>query len=996
MPTPDAYNQLAQFNEDAGEWRDLADPSKKAKRGSIKIKEVPVKAIGLYDLGRPENRNRYYGEWMLKYGHARKEADGTIVPDAPLGQCNARGTYRIFKEWYECNEDKGETPKHPWVARMVDDFTKAKKLQNKRMHNSWERNETMFSTSLEVLQGMRLKLKKQRRCAQGMIISGETRFTATKDKLIADLFVRNSNDPGGLMHQTAAFNYAGERLSLYFRPENLDPEELEKIIDEPDRLLPALRAYLEGDPTMHYAYTDSKTGAPKSKLDDDWLKAHYIRPISDELRRCVKREPPNAAQLAKWETDKAAALTRADSEVPKRPLGHIKFDVETKVAMDAITEQPLGEPVQLVRLDFAKPTPQPRMMATLFTLIDAKRYQEDPERMMPMPFIGMTKTAGGRAQRYMCHGHRSRIQVMTHTFDIFPNRRLGLAMCDAIQEGFRCAGFDEYERYRNPNSGCEGEWMDDWVDQVYISTKDFVPLLQNALMSQEEWCRLLEKEQNDPVRFGESEEAYDKRLKETPSETLTRVVGGEVVECFKAAVNVWRGGAGRAPKCEDMPETDYPHLHKWLLSHVNRAPSTKLRFLRHSQQNSNEEAMRNQVKTMCWKYLEAEVKALREGEAGEFEGGVSRFDAMVEELDQEIDETYFDQKVHEKHEKMVFENFHGKIPLPRYSAVHAPGGDLETRDREEAANYHKQVRDLLAGRDEIAKQFELRFKHKGYAFNLKSAGSKAEARLLVGAERMKEADVETDGGQAKYHHYKVETIKAWLRQTDGCSLRKRKELAVDSAFTPEVGEATDKARLTEFMNLAVDALNDNIAIVDKSIAGKPPAAFIAKATTAKNLERVTERIVEILHPLTGQKALTLVDQLPSTLQEWPVMVNLLERAFKGTVKDGSKKSDSIGTAFKWVAVALGLADSNLDEDRQWNLRKYVEELQSNAIDIAHATVDADANAQIRITNRRRARQAANDAAIEAGRIAEEEATRPSKRHRVLPRRAAGDFDEDME
>ena len=663
---------------------------------------------------------------------------------------------------------------------------------------------------------------------------------------------------------------------------------------------------------MHYAYTDSKTGAPKSKLDDDWLKAHYIRPISDELRRCVKREPPNAAQLAKWETDKAAALTRADSEVPKRPLGHIKFDVETKVAMDAITEQPLGEPVQLVRLDFAKPTPQPRMMATLFTLIDAKRYQEDPERMMPMPFIGMTKTAGGRAQRYMCHGHRSRIQVMTHTFDIFPNRRLGLAMCDAIQEGFRCAGFDEYERYRNPNSGCEGEWMDDWVDQVYISTKDFVPLLQNALMSQEEWCRLLEKEQNDPVRFGESEEAYDKRLKETPSETLTRVVGGEVVECFKAAVNVWRGGAGRAPKCEDMPETDYPHLHKWLLSHVNRAPSTKLRFLRHSQQNSNEEAMRNQVKTMCWKYLEAEVKALREGEAGEFEGGVSRFDAMVEELDQEIDETYFDQKVHEKHEKMVFENFHGKIPLPRYSAVHAPGGDLETRDREEAANYHKQVRDLLAGRDEIAKQFELRFKHKGYAFNLKSAGSKARGQAAGGCgahegggcrDRRRAGQVPPLQGR-DHQGVAPPDRRLQLAQAQGACRRLRVHAR---------GGRGDRqgAAGRVHASLAVDALNDNIAIVDKSIAGKPPAAFIAKATTAKNLERVTERIVELLHPLTGQKALTLVDQLPATLQEWPVMVNLLQRAFKGTVKDGSTKSDSFGTAFKWAAVALGLADSNL-------------------------------------------------------------------------------------
>ena len=156
--------------------------------------------------------------------------------------------------------------------------------------------------------------------------------------------------------------------------------------------------------------------------------------------------------------------------------------------------------VQLTRLDFAKPTPQPRLMATLFTLIDAHRFSEDPDGMLPMPYVGMTKTAGGRAQRYMCHGHRSRIQVMVHTFDIFPNKRLGLAMCDAIQEGFRAAGYDEYERYKNPNSGCEGQWMDDWVDQVYISTKDFVPLLQNALMSMEEWVRLLLKEQSDPQR----------------------------------------------------------------------------------------------------------------------------------------------------------------------------------------------------------------------------------------------------------------------------------------------------------------------------------------------------------------------------------------------------------------------------------------------------------------------------------------------------------------
>ena len=52
--------------------------------------------------------------------------------------------------------------------------------------------------------------------------------------------------------------------------------------------------------------------------------------------------------------------------------------------------------------------------------------------MLPMPIVGLTKTIGGRAQRFMCHGHRSRIQVMCHSTDIFPQTKLGLAMSDAI------------------------------------------------------------------------------------------------------------------------------------------------------------------------------------------------------------------------------------------------------------------------------------------------------------------------------------------------------------------------------------------------------------------------------------------------------------------------------------------------------------------------------------------------------------------------------------
>merc|ERR1719421_1174117 len=124
-----------------------------------------------------------------------------------------------------------------------------------------------------------------------MIISGETRFTASKEHLIADIFVRNGNAPGELMHEVCAYNYVGERLSLYFRPENLDERLLENIIDDPDSLLPALREYLSGDPTMHYQYKDAKTNEPKNKLSDTWLRRHYIKPIREELQRCVTREP---------------------------------------------------------------------------------------------------------------------------------------------------------------------------------------------------------------------------------------------------------------------------------------------------------------------------------------------------------------------------------------------------------------------------------------------------------------------------------------------------------------------------------------------------------------------------------------------------------------------------------------------------------------------------------------------------------------------------------
>ena len=254
-------------------------------------------------------------------------------------------------------------------------------------------------------------------------------------------------------------------------------------------------------------------------------------------------------------------------------MGPIKVDQEEVVCKDALDGDRIIGSCHLSRLDFAKPTPQPRYLATLFTLIDAHRWHADPDNMLPMPFIGMTKTVGGRAQRYMCHGHRSRIQVHVHTFDIFPHRRCGLAMCDAIQEAFRPAGFDEIERWEDDN-GLEGEWMEGWVEQKYITTEDFLPLLQNALQSQEEWYRMLNKEQNGPRRSAEqmdrawgrepgpeTEREYNARLLESPADTLERVIGGEVVETLKRSLKVWLVD-GQQPTRDNIDfETDYPNLH---------------------------------------------------------------------------------------------------------------------------------------------------------------------------------------------------------------------------------------------------------------------------------------------------------------------------------------------------------------------------------------------------------------------------------------------------
>ena len=104
----------------------------------------------------------------------------------------------------------------------------------------------------------------------------------------------------------------------------------------------------------------------------------------------------------------------------------------------------------------------------------------------------------------------------------------------AEQEGldriFREAGFDN-------------QIMDGWVRQEYITTKEFTPLLQNALCAQEEWMRMLATEQDTAQRPDETAEEYECRRNEAPGEVATRVISVRCLSDSTAAARCSESGS---------------------------------------------------------------------------------------------------------------------------------------------------------------------------------------------------------------------------------------------------------------------------------------------------------------------------------------------------------------------------------------------------------------------------------------------------------------------
>ena len=102
----------------------------------VRITEFSNTQVAANDLNCSANKNRFFEQWMLDHGHATRDAEGKIIPEEPVQPARIRDdnspSYIIRPCWFEYDEQKGEAPAYPWVAEMMGDYLKAKKLQTRR------------------------------------------------------------------------------------------------------------------------------------------------------------------------------------------------------------------------------------------------------------------------------------------------------------------------------------------------------------------------------------------------------------------------------------------------------------------------------------------------------------------------------------------------------------------------------------------------------------------------------------------------------------------------------------------------------------------------------------------------------------------------------------------------------------------------------------------------------------------------------------------------
>ena len=213
----------------------------------------------------------------------------------------------------------------------------------------------------------------------------------------------------------------------------------------------------------------------------------------------------------------------------------------------------------------------------------------------------------------------------------------------------------------------------------------------------------------------------------------------------------------------------------------------------------------------------------------------------------------------------------------------------------------------------------------------------------------------------------VETIKAWLSQTEGCRSRKRKELA-RRRLAARGGRGDRRGAAGRVCKRAVAAMTTHAIIKPVRRLAQRAPALTSQGDHPRNIDRQVRASEELL---TWRRARQSSLSWTSCRARGVAGLSTCSTGpLRAPSRTGLQEADSFGTRLKWAAVALGLTDYPEGHSAAGTSAATSRSSTRTRSTAAEATVAADANAQSASQPPRRA-SATNAAAIAAA--AEDEA-----------------------
>lgn len=213
--------------------------------------------------------------------------------------------------------------------------------------------------------------------------------------------------------------------------------------------------------------------------------------------------------------------------------------------------------------------------------------------------------------------------------------------------------------------------------------------------------------------------------------------------------------------------TPYKHIFTWLVGRVNQCAAPNLR---HSTQDRHEKDVRaNLVQDFkgWW----------REEQSEDVESQVD-YDRIWMALGIQATDDEVEQAAERTRDAVVERRWQG-LPMPQFSAFHAPGGDLAQRDRAEFNQANEAVAEIVRDQEEIQHQYRIAFPDRVGRPRLTKAEKavvakqKQEAHLEL-LQEMRHRGWEPDDGDDKFSKEQIRDFKKVLKDEERDALRTRR------------------------------------------------------------------------------------------------------------------------------------------------------------------------------------------------------------------------------